>query len=291
MHHLQFAARNVKDKLVKCVRQPSFLPFYLNTYLVKPFKEREPDICFVSYPKCGRTWVMYLLDVYFRETGDSRYKRDSNWFELPTGDTLKFEHGQGNWVPAPPPLDEMEFNGARYWNKNVIFLVRDPRDVLVSSWYHLTYREPIYDKSISEFVREDLVGARKVVEFMNMWIENRDVPRSFMMLRYEGLKSDPHTALRKILEFVDVYDYTDEQIDNAVELSSFENMKKAEQNRESSSPWLNPGRRPVDKAMKVRKGKVGGYRDEMTDEDIEYVNRIIDTYLTDELAEYKYKSA
>jgi hypothetical protein len=107
------------------------------------------------------------------------------------------------------------------------------------------------------------------------------------MLRYEDLKQDPHTALRKILEFLDIYDYTDEQIDRAVELSSFENMKKAERNRESSSPWLNPGRRPVAKAMKVRKGKVGGYRDEMTDEDIEYVNHVINTYLTDELAEYK----
>ena len=287
MHHLQFAARNVKDKLVKCVRQPAFLPFYLNTYLVKPFKENEPDISFMSYPKCGRTWVMFLLDVYFRQNNQARYHRDSNWFELPTGDTLKFEHGQGNWVPAPPRLEDMTFNGARYWNKRVLFLVRDPRDVLVSSWYHLTYREPIYKGSISDFVREDLVGVRKVVEFMNMWMANRSVPRGFVLLTYEDLKHDPDHALRTILEFIGVYDYTDEQIARAVEASSFENMKKAERNRDSDSPWMNPGRRPVDKAMKVRKGKIGGYRDEMTLADIEYVDRIIDAHLCDELAQYK----
>jgi hypothetical protein len=287
MHHLQFAARNVKDKLVKCVRQPAFLPFYLNTYLVKPFKEKEPDISFMSYPKCGRTWVMFLLDVYFRENGGSKYRRDSNWFELPTGETLKFEHGQGNWVPAPPRLEDMSFRNDRYENKKVLFLVRDPRDVLVSSWYHLTYREPIYRHSISDFVREDLVGARKVVEFMNMWVQHRSVPKAFVLLTYEDLKSDPDAALRTILEFIGVYDYTDEQIARAVEASSFQNMKKAEQSRDSDSPWMNPGRRPVDKAMKVRKGKIGGFRDEMTLADIEYVDRIVEKHLTDELAQYK----
>ena len=291
MHHLRFAARNVRDKLVKCARQPAFIPFYLNTYLVKPLREREPDVCFVSYPKCGRTWVMYLLDVFFQERDPSRYRRDSNWFELPHGPRLKFEHGQGNWVPAPPPLDQLAFDGARYWDKRVIFLVRDPRDVLVSSWYHLTYREPIYRGSISEFVREDLVGVRKIVQFMNMWLEHRDVPRDFMCLSYEQLKSDPHEALRRMLEFVDVEDASPDQIERAVELSSFENMKRAERDRAASSPWLSPGRRPVDRAMKVRKGEVGGYRDEMTSEDISYVDAILDAQLHELLADYTTRGA
>lgn len=290
MKHRDFAIRNVRDKLLKCLRQPEFVPFYLNTYLVKPLQGREPDICFVSYPKCGRTWVMYLLDRFYSEKGASSYERDSNWFMLPGGRTLKFEHEQGNWVPAPPRLEDLQFDAERYRDKKVIFLVRDPRDVLISSWYHLTYREPIYSGSKSQFIREDLVGVRKVVAFMNLWLENKHIPRDFMMLRYEELKEAPGEKLREMLEFVGEGEVSDASVERAVELSSFEKMKQAEKSRSSGSPWLNPGKRPTDKALKVRKGKVGGFRDELSEPDIRYLDEEIELALSDELAVYKYDS-
>ncbi|MBW1879362.1 MAG: hypothetical protein JRJ84_13445 [Deltaproteobacteria bacterium] len=84
MRRRDFALRNVADKARKCARQPRFLPFYLNTYLVQPLRHRTPDIAFVSYPKCGRTWLMYLLDQYFSAVGDPGYHRAASWFTLPT---------------------------------------------------------------------------------------------------------------------------------------------------------------------------------------------------------------
>jgi hypothetical protein len=290
MKHSQFAFRNFKDKLVKCLRQPAFVPFYVNTYVVKPLQGRQPNICFVSYPKCGRTWIMYLFDKYYSGEGRPEYERDSNWFELPDGQMLKFEHEQGNWVPAPPPLEQLSFDAERYRDKKVIFLVRDPRDVLISSWYHLTYREPIYTGSKSQFIREDLVGVRKVVAFINMWLEHRDVPEDFMMLRYEELKEDPQAKLRQMLEFIGEDDLDDALVARAVEQSSFDKMKQAEKGRSSGSPWLNPGKRPTDKALKVRKGKVGGFRDELSEHDIRYLDDEIAAGLTDELSMYKYDS-
>ena len=290
MKHAQFAFRNFKDKVFKCLRQPEFVPFYINTYLIKPMQGREPDICFVSYPKCGRTWIMYLFDQFYTEQGRAGYGRDSNWFTLPNGQTLKFEHEQGNWVPAPPRLEDLSFDAERYRDKKVIFLVRDPRDVLISSWYHLTYREPIYSGSKSQFIREDLVGIRKVIAFMNLWLENKHVPQDFMMLRYEELKEGPGEKLRQMLEFMGEGDLSDDLIARAVEMSSFENMKKAENTRSSGSPWLNPGKRPTSKAMKVRKGKVGGFRDELSEYDIRYLDKAIERELSDELSMYKYDS-
>jgi hypothetical protein len=287
MVRFRFAARNIRDKLVKCLRQPAFMRFYVNAYLIRPLRGQESDAWLVSYPKCGRTWVMYLLRSYFETALGAIHPDKPDRFELPGGGALQFTHDQGNWVPAPPSLGQLAFDEKRYRGKKVVFLVRDPRDVLVSSWHHLVFRESIYWGTLSDFVREDIVGVRKVVAFMNLWLQHRHIPDGFLLVSYEDLKRDPYESLRTILDFVGVTDHAEAAIARALELSSFENMRKAEQARASASPWLNPGSKPVDKAMKTRKGKVGGYREEMTDDDVAYVDRIIDSELCDELAMYK----
>jgi len=162
--------------------------------------------------------------------------------------------------------------------------------VLISSWYHLTFREPIYRGSRSAFIREDLVGIHKVVAFMNLWVRNRHVARDFLLLRYEDLQQDPREALLQVLAFLDQPIPSDATVDEVIEASSFRNMKQAEKQRASGSPWLNPGQRPTDDALKVRKGKVGGFRSELSEADIHYLDQVIRDEIDEALASYAYDS-
>ena len=186
MNQYHFAVRNILDKLIKMTGDWTLVRFYWKTYVSSMFDSIEPDVYVVSYPKCGRTWLRVMLKNYLKVMGfPSPLFNDRSIMGFPDGQTVKFEHDQGNWVPAPFRIEQLRFNTAKYHNKKVVFLFRDPRDVLVSSWYHLRYRENIYKKGISDFINDDLVGMPKIIAFMNMWIENKQHIREFFLKSYE----------------------------------------------------------------------------------------------------------
>lgn len=283
MNRYVFATRNVFDKLRKMARNPGAIKFYWQTYVLSRFDAVEPDVYIVSYPKCGRTWLRVMLQRYLELEGFS-LREHSNKFVLDIvgQQKIKFEHGQGNWVPAPPSIEKLAFKTDKYRDQRVIFLVRDPRDVLVSSWYHLQYRERIYRQGLSAFIRDDLVGIRKVVAFMNMWIENSHVPQDFMLLTYEELHKEPLSSFKAVLEFVGL-DVEPATLQEAVAESSFKRMKRMESAGSLREPWMKPGAKGLEKSMKVRKGEVGGFRQELSGEEIEFLDSVIQSTLSPQL--------
>jgi hypothetical protein len=64
-------------------------------------------------------------------------------------------------------------------------------------------------------------------------------------------------------------------IQNAVDASSFERMKKMEHNNEHDRSWLKAGDVQDEESFKVRRGKIGGYIDYLEDDEIAIVNRLI----------------
>jgi hypothetical protein len=195
---------------------------------------------------------------------------------------IRFMHDQGSWVPAPPRLDRLVFDHATFKGKRVVFLVRDPRDVLVSSWYHLHYRENIFTGDLSTFIRDPLVGVRKVIEFMNLWLTHKDACADFLLLRYEDLHSEPASSFERLLRFFGL-DPDPGLIEDAVAANQFDRMRKTELTGSLREPWMQPGSADLVRSLKVRKGKVGGFRDELSAPDIEFLDREIAASLTSQL--------
>jgi hypothetical protein len=291
MNRYLFAARNISDKGRKMLSTPGTFRFYLNTYVLSRLEGIRPDVYIVSYPKCGRTWLRYLLQNYFAATGTPvRHFRDSSVQAPEGGPVIKFEHDLGNWVPAPSKLSSLAFNATKYKDSKVIFLVRDPRDTLVSSWFHLTFREQVYRRSLSEFIRDDVLGISKVVAFTNMWISHRQVPESFLLLTYEQFHRDAVSHFRTMLEFAGLP--ADRlATEKAVQESSFRKMQSSEKEGKLREPWMKPGSRNSEKSLKVRRGKVGSYRNELSDEDIRFLDNFIERELTPDLQRYYGASA
>ncbi|MCB0208602.1 MAG: sulfotransferase domain-containing protein [Anaerolineae bacterium] len=280
MDQLTFAFRNFSDKLIKGVKHPSTFKFYWQTYVLNKLNKVAPNIYIVSYPKCGRTWLRFILQQYLQQQYPQLPQFENRFLlRLPQDMILKFEHDQGNWVPAPPKVSQLSFNITKYTGKKVIFMVRDPRDVLISSWYHLRYRENIYQGSLSEFIRDDLVGIHKVVAFMNLWLDNRHVPADFLLISYEQFHADSATHFRQILEFMNIA-VDDSAVAMATQSGSFREMKKVEIEQGSDEPWLRPGSTNSENSMKIRKGKIGGFKEELLTEDIAYLNSVIQTELS-----------
>jgi len=286
MNQYVFAAKNIFDKLCKISGNREIFKFYWKTYFLSKFKSVEPDVYIVSYPKCGRTWLRIMLGKYIELIGDNAIQQfDKSILQSADGVTIKFEHDQGNWVPAPLKIKQLSFKSSKYSGKKTAFLVRDPRDVLISSWYHLKFRERIYTGTLSDFIRDDLVGIRKIIAFMNMWIENCNVPDSFSLFTYEMFRENTIGQFKNLLYFTGI-PIDETIIKNVVEQSSFKKMKQLEKNGTLKEPWMKPGNKNSDNSMKIRKGKVGSFREELSEGNIAFLNEIINKELSPQLKQF-----
>lgn len=213
---------------------------------------------FVSYPKSGRSWVRYMLT------------------QLGVDDRITFQHDRFEFNNgARPPHDfSLERRLAQYANVDrLVYLERDPRDVMVSLYHQVTgrFRDFFgYTGTLSEFIRDDYFGAENLRRFRALWAE-LVTRRGFLKITYEDCHADAAQVLRRIVDYYG-FDVPQERIAEAVANAAFEKMREVEQSEAFPQPWL----RPRNGALKVRRGKVGGFQDTLDAADIGYLNSVFE---------------
>lgn len=261
-------------------------------------KLQRADIVVVSFGKSGRTWLRVMISHLFRVM-----------YGLPENAVLGFDnfHNLNDAVPRTFFTHDnyiKDFTGdalskAPFYNKRVILLARDPRDVAVSQFFQWKFRiKPTKvainnyppqgsDISLFDFVMGENGGSMQAVtDYLNLWAQEAGRMEHFHLLRYEDLRARPREELRRLLDFMHVK-ATDAHVNAAVDYSSYENMKKMESTQQFR---LAGGRMmPRDKdnpdSYKVRRAKVGGYRDYFTDEEAAAIDRRL-TQTLDPLFKY-----
>jgi hypothetical protein len=238
---------------------------------------KAPKVSIVSYPKSGRTWLRVLIGKALCEQSglDDQVIFDKDTLAKATGvPKITYTHeDSGN--SERKHYQELETDKSSYKKKKVIMLLRDPRDVLVSYYLHVSRRSDLFHGSISEFIRSDVYGIRKIVAFYNIWHANLHVPQALLPLRYEELHADPQGKLRSVLDFIGADYIADGIVQRTVEFASFSNMKRLEEKRHFLSKKLQPGESEDEDSFKVRRGVVGGYREDLSLEDCQYINSVI----------------
>ena len=254
-------------------------------------KLNKADYIIVSFGKSGRTWLrmmisrVYQLKYNLHERHligfDNLHQKNK---QIPT---IFFTHD--NYLKDYTGNTD---NKSDYYNKKVILLVRHPADIAVSQYFQWKHRmKPLKkaindyplegeDISIDEFVINHPAGLQKVFDFMNLWAADTNLLNNFLIVRYEDLKSTPEVALTNIMEFLETA--TDQQtIAQAVEFSSFENMKKLEKSGTYllSGGRMLPGDRNNPDSFKVRKGKVGGFKEHFNPQQVQQIEAMINQHL------------
>jgi hypothetical protein len=211
---------------------------------------------FISFPKSGRSWLRYAL----RLAGAAdliRYHHDG------------FEYNDG----ARPALD---FNFEARLQRStlvdrIVYLHRDPRDVMVSLFFQVTGRFKDffhYQHSISEFIRDPYFGAGNLAEFQRQWNELSTQGR-VLRITYEQCHEQFEIVLKSVLDFYEIPP-PGLSLSCIARDSSFATMKEVEHSVQFDEPWL----RTRNGAPKVRRGQVGGFRDELGPADIAFLNEI-----------------
>ena len=247
-------------------------------------KLQDADLVVVSFGKSGRTWLRVMMSRFYQVR-----------YGLPESKLIGFD----NFHRANAAIPKMFFthdnylrdytgnldNKRDFYGKKVVLLMRNPGDVAVSQFFQWKFRMrkakkalneyPDHDANVevADFVLNHPAGLDKVMDFMNGWARELPNLSDVLIVRYEDMRSNPEHELTRLFNFVGSEPKPDE-IAEAVRFASIDNMRKME---EKKVFWLSGSRMtPKDKSnpnsYKVRRAKVGGYRDYFTDEEVIQLN-------------------
>ena len=123
-----------------------------------------------------------------------------------------------------------------------------------------------YPGNISKFIRNPQFGVSKFVNYIKSW----DISDDICVISYEGLHNDPHEEMRKVINFLGL-EHDESALDKAIIDSNFKNMLKKE-----LVGTMIPGHK-YDyndlNSRRMRTGKIGGYLDELSQDDIEFIRK------------------
>lgn len=238
----------------------------------------KADAFVVSVPKSGRTWLRVFLYAYFCRSINREFTIRNRKLAGLGVPKIEFTHDLWGYIVA---------RRWRYWvlgkgviprrasrTKPILLLVRDPRDVIVSLYFHIT-RRGAYRGDLSGLIRSPRRGVNSMVDVMNSWLAEWSPRSGFKFVRYEDCKRNTEAAFREVLAFLGVKEIDEESLRHALQFSSFENMKLMESQRQFKNKILSAANVDDPDSYKVRRGIVGGYRDYVAPDDIRYLDHAV----------------
>jgi len=219
---------------------------------------------FVSHPKSGRTWLRYVfhlvgLEAHFTHAGSGTTSRElGRRFE---GADLGLVEGRSTVFMHRNPIDtavsfyfqvlrkDMPAGSLRWWKRWIPF--------------KLSGRMP--DRDIEDFVLHEGLGVPKICAFNRGWLDALEGRDDTVVLTYEHARRDPVEAFSTLFEShgLDVDD-----IETVVEQSSFDRMRALESTGRFQHMMLSQKSGDDPESRKVRRGRIGGYREYLSDETV-----------------------
>ena len=238
---------------------------------------RLSDVAVVSFPKCGRTWLRALLGValhdHFELSGEYELTDIHRLADRdPRVPRVHFLHDDDPHLKAP---GELRSPRDAFRDKAVVFLVRDPRDVLVSLYHHKRFRSRSFRGALEDYLRQPVGSIDTLIAYYDMWLANRDATRSFLLLRYEDLHAHPREELARVMRFLGVPSPSPAALDAAVRFASFSNMRAMEESGRAGSDRLRATERGEGRSFKTREGRVGGFLDHLGPAEVAYLDERI----------------
>lgn len=225
-----------------------------------------PDDTFiVSYPRSGNTWVRFLVANLLHHTEAVSFTNIEKF--VPDCEAKSSRYMKK--VSRPRVIKSHEYFDHRY--PRVLYIVRDPRDVVLSyydferKYRHIDDTYPL-PKYVSDFVAGRLSSRCWGTwgENVGSWTSSRMGQESFLLLRYEDMKEDASVAVREIAEFFNIH-AEEEGIKTALDRSSAQRMRQLEQ-RESDQ-WVSTKGKRADIPF-IRAAVTGGWRSKLSSESI-----------------------
>lgn len=210
---------------------------------------RENDVIIAGYPKSGNTWMQSIISgiVYGIDT---KYLPDRLANEI-----VNDVHAKSYYKRIHKVCFFKSHNLPQKQYKNVIYIVRDGRDAVVS-YYHMNKKLGL-EYSLRDMI-VDGVGLfpSKWNKHVDEWLKN-PYQSNIIYIRYEDLIYDFKKEIQKVCSFLEIQ-REESLIDLVMKGCSFEEMQAKEKKFGMENKNWNP------KEQFFRKGIIGDYENELT---------------------------
>jgi hypothetical protein len=219
------------------------------------------DVFLVSYPKSGNTWARLLIsNLLSPERAADFWTINRLVPELETVTKRQLVR-----MRRPRTIKSHFAFDPRY--PRVIYIVRDPRDVVISEYHYQRKTRMIPDQyPMEEYVSRFIAGktAPQVGSWgqnVASWIVTCEGGPDFLLLHYETMLRDTIGQLGRIAEFLGV-SASPQRLDQVADLSSVDRMRKLEATQSNASSLMKNSRKDV---AFVRAAKSGTWESELSD--------------------------
>ena len=227
-------------------------------------------IWLASYPKSGNTWVRAIISsLLYSDDGIFKFSflkkidqfPEKKYFKDFVKDFGNFDLIKKNWILAQDKINlnnnikifkthqgKYTVNNDDFTNnentKAIIYIVRDPRNIVTSISNHFTKS---VNESLKFMLSNSVIGDNKSFEesikdknsrmltllgkwndHYRSWTRKKD---NLLLIRYEDLILNPKSEINRISMFLKNYmefKVNNEKLDNIIKTTSFENLKKLE---------------------------------------------------------------
>ena len=223
-------------------------------------------IWLASYPKSGNTWVRAFLSAYYYSNdGKFTFELLKKIKQFPSKEffdqkLLSVDEASENWLIAQKKIKDRKkicflkthnVNGAFKGNSfttteftaGVIYIVRDPRNVLTSVMNHYSLSESDGLKMMNSVYRnlrdENDNDNYSNYSFISSWSNNYNSWKlskniNSLFIKYEDLENDKYNTFSKIVNFTNNIIKKESKIDEnkfklALETTNFEVLQKKEE--------------------------------------------------------------
>ncbi|XP_072471972.1 sulfotransferase 2A1-like [Notamacropus eugenii] len=265
----------------KFVKGIPFIPEVIDVETVErmcnEFEIRDKDVIIMTYPESGTHWMIDILSLIYSK-GDPTWVKSvriwkrSPWIEVKN--SFKSIRNQSDSRLLTSHLPVQLFPESYFTSKaKMIYIARDPRDVIVSL-YHFTNQLPFYplQSTFEELFVHFLQGNvfyGSWFDHIKGWLSWRDSEK-FLLLTYEELHQDLKACVKKICQFLGK-ELSEEEINSVVQNTSFQVMKK----RMLEDKELIPGENvEIIKIITLRKGICGDWKNYFTVTQMETFSKV-----------------
>jgi len=229
----------------------------------------DQDVFVASYPRSGSTWLRFLLfeTLTKNDAGFDNVNR-----VIPDvgmhGEATPLLPKQGRLIKTHEPF--------RPEYKKAVYVVRDVRDVVLSEYAYQKALGRIagtFDQYLDDFLKGTATGYGSWQEHVRGWIDSPLTKNGqLLVVKYAELKKDGLVQLQRIMQFLGVV-VERQVILNAIQNNEFNKMRA----KEDRNPQL--GKSAEGENRFVRKGTVGGWRQQLTPEQLQRIEQMAGTIL------------
>jgi len=229
---------------------------------------RPSDVFLCAYPKSGTHWLAFLLGHILEN--DQGQTIDLKSIDTFVPDVNLIYTKRGSLTQYDNFSNPRFFRCHAAYDPNlprVIYVIRDPRDVLLSYWHYQKFLSKDFSQTLTDYLRGDDFWPCRWDDHVSSWLlpqTNLNRHPNLLVVKYERLHQDTADVLREVLNFCAI-NATGDAIARAVERSSFHRMQAMEKK------FGVHGKNGHESESFVRKGKTGSWREEMSDPDAQII--------------------